>query len=266
LRERIRRGLRELLAQPNTHDDWYWVGHRGLKASIAVALLTLGDDAGAAYLHALADKNDDVFYAWLAPAILQLPDSKAAAGIKKRLTAEAILKPPPGSTRRSEPGLQVMKAQALGLLPGAESTAALLELTRFHSRYVRAEAAKSLLRIAPAKRGVVQKLHQKDRTDFVRSQTARALGLAGPLSRLAATAEDPLDRATALEGLAELHPPTAAGIIQKQVGHPHPYVRQSALESLEKVDAKRARPVAKKLVKDADPRVRLTAHKVLLSE
>jgi HEAT repeat protein len=224
LQDKTRQALRQLHANPNTHDDWYWTGHRGLKASIALALLHLDDDSLAPYLHALADKNDDVFFAWLAPAILQLPASRAAAQLQKRITPEAIINPPPSSTRRSEPGLLVMKAQTLALLPAKESTNALIDLTKFHSRYVRGQAAISLLKLAPTQTGTIEKLHKKDPTDFVKIQSARALKLPAPITKLAQSTPDPLDRAIALEALAALNSRTAFATIQKQLTHPHFYV------------------------------------------
>jgi HEAT repeat protein len=159
-----------------------------------------------------------------------------------------------------------MRAQTLALLPSEKSAKALIELTRVHSRYVRGHAAVALLQSAPGKKNaaLVQKLHRSDPTDFVKIQTARALKLPRPLTRLAATADDPLDRAAALEALAQLRPPTAFATIQKQLAHSHPYVRQSALEALEKIDKQKSQPLARKLLKDPHPRVQLQAHKTLL--
>ena len=83
--------LRRLVEWPNVPDDWYWYCHRSVRAAAAAALLTLGDETGAAYLAELADERDNVLFAWFAPAILGLPDEpRAAKELKGRITVQTL--------------------------------------------------------------------------------------------------------------------------------------------------------------------------------
>jgi len=264
--------LRRLVARPNVRDDWYWYGCRGVRAAAAVALLALGDDGGAAYLRELADKQDDVFYCWFGPAILRLPPATAAAReLKARITVEALHDPGARRTRHTDPGVVTMKAETLGLLATPAACQALLDLMRFHSRYVRGQAVLSLLQAsrAPEHLKAAEALADGDPTDFVRIKAALALarsgrpGRAAFIAQAAASLEDLFDRAVAIEALGLVGGKEHGPVVARQLREADPYVRQCALEALERIDPGAAGRAAQRLVKDKALRVQLQAAKVL---
>ena len=183
--------IRPLVDDPRCFDDWYWYGCKGVRTAAAVALLALGDEAGAGYLRQLADADEDVFFAWFAPAILRLPDAPpAAAELKARLTVEAICRPGSRKLRACEPGAMTMAAETLGLLGGPAACAKLRELMSFRSRYTRGQAAASLLEAAPTPEhlAAVAELAASDPTDFVRIKAHAALARAGRRESIAPVA------------------------------------------------------------------------------
>ena len=266
------REIRALVDWPNCPDDWYWYCCRSVRAAAAVALLSLGDDYGAGYLGELADKKDDVFFAWFAPAILRLPDAPpAAAALKARLTAEALMESGPGSTRHTNPGTEAMVAEALGVIGSNEAKAALRQLATHQSRYVRAQAAMGLAAGAASEGdlALVGQLAAGDATDFVKVKASLALVKAGKTEHLdfiaaaAKSLKDPLDPATAIESIGRampaLHATQYAPIILKRLAHEDSYVRQTAVEALGRLGGASAVGAVKKCLKDPSPRVRLSA-------
>lgn len=264
--------LQGLLKDPNVDDDWFWYCRRAVIASAAIALLALGDDSGAAYLNQLADRDDDVFFCWYAPALLRLPsDLPAARLLKARLSVAAVAGPGARKTRLSEPGIMTIKTEALGLMATPEACAAIKALMPFHSRYVRGQAALSLMEAAcnDNHEPLVAAMADGDATDFARLKASLALALTGHKERAtfiassAGRVEDPFDRAVALEALGTLGDNAYATEIEAQLDHGDPYVRQCALEALERVGAASAQAAAKRALKDPNIRVRLQAAKLL---
>jgi HEAT repeat protein len=271
-RDAVVASLRKHVTNPNVHDDWYWYSCRGVRAAAALALLMMGDDAGVGYLRELAGKGDDVFFCWFGPALLRMKDTCAAVGeLKGLLTAAALMDTGSHKTRRTEPGLMTMKSEVLGILGGEVATAALLEMMQFHSRYVRGQAALSLLESGKTAGNVkaVEQLAKKDKTDFALIKASLALALAGEeghrklILKAAGSAKDPFDRAVAVESLGLLRHAEDAAVVAKQLNHADAYLRQCVLEALERLDPVAAAKAAKKKLKDASPRVRLQAAKIL---
>ncbi len=264
--------IRPLVDLPNCSDDWYWYGCRGVRTAAAVALLALGDEGGAGFLRELAEKNDDVLYAWFGPAVLRLPDDPpAAAEIKACITVEALAGPGARSTRRTEPGIVTMVAEALGVIGTEDACAALRDLLTFRSRYTRGQAALSLMAAQPTAEhaDAVAELAESDPADFARVQAALALAKAGRsehvslLTEKAEGAEDWFDRAVALRGLGELARAEDFGFVAAQLDSEHAYVRQCAVEALEGIDTEQAETPACERLRDRDVRVRMQAAKLL---
>jgi HEAT repeat protein len=262
--------LRRLAEWPNVPDDWYWYCHRSVRVAAAVALLTLGDETGAAYLAELADKQDDVFFAWFAPAILRLPDEpQAARELKGRITVQTLSQSRPGMTRFTNPCTAAMVTEALGLLPPAEARPRLRDMAKSISRYVRGQAALGLLAQVAADEDVllVQEMARKDLTDFVKVKASLALARTGKNSWIQAIAaacselRDPFDLAVALESLGAAGRREHAPVVRKQLRHSDPYVRQTAIEAMDKLGGD-TNAVAK-CVKDRNPRVRLSVARYL---
>jgi len=250
--------IRPLVDAPNVEDDWYWM---------AVALLALGDDAGAGYLAELADADEDVFFAWFAPAILALDDEPApAAELKVRVTVETCCAGGVRNVRQTDPGVLVWVTEVLGLLAGDAACEKLRELLDHRSRYVRGRAALSLLAAdaCDANVGAVSDRLEEDPTDYVRIQAALALSLAGrpqadTLAAAVESAADPFDQAKAVEALGLLGSADHAGLIAEELTCEDPYVRRCAVEATGRLDPPRARP----LCDDPDALVRLQAAKVM---
>lgn len=264
--------LRKLLQEPNVDDDWFWYCRRAVLASTAVALLAFGDESGVSLLQQMADKDDDVFFCWYAPAILRLTaDTPAVSDLKSRLTAPAIVGVNPRKTRLSEPGLMTIKLEALGLVRTPEACEAIKSLMTFRSRYVRGQAALSLMEAAchDGHEQLIAAMADGDDTDFARIKASLALALTGHKERAAFIAaaagrvDDWFDRAVALEALGVLGDNAYTAEIEAQLDHPEPYVRQCALEALERVGAPSAVAAAQRARKDKNERVRLQAAKLL---
>ncbi len=266
--------LRPLVDAPACFNDWYWYGCKSVRAAAAVALLALGDEGGAPYLRELADKDDDVFFAWFAPTILRLDDSPpAAAELKARLTVETILRPDSRKLRQGEPGALTMVAEALGLLQGPAACEKLRGLLRHRSRYVRGQAAGSLLKASSAPQDVaaVAELADADPTDFVRIKAHEALACAGrddagaKIAELANLAADWFDRAVAVEALRGLGLTQYASLVRVLLTRPDPYLRRCAIEALERLDLEGSRSAVAACLDDGDALVVLQAAKFLVA-
>jgi len=263
--------IRPLVDLPNSSDDWYWYGCKSVRAAAAVALLALGDESGEEYLTSLAERNDDVFYAWFAPALLRLPDEPpAAARFKARLTVDCLAGEGARGTRKVEPGVMAMVAEALGIIGGDDACRALLGFMGFHSRYVRGQAVVSLLAAAPTDEHVAaaRDMADGDETDFARIKAALALARTGRDERLAQLremaegCEDPFDTAVALQALGEVGRAEDVDRVAGHLGCDDPYVRQMAIEALERIDAEGAAQRVQPLRDDPDIGVRLQAAKL----
>jgi HEAT repeat protein len=269
---RVCPAIRPLVSKPNCYDDWYWYGAKSVRAATCVALLTLGDESGAAYLRELADADEDVFFAWFAPAILRLPDQlPVVADLKSRITVDNIFRPGTRKVRATEPGVITMIAEVLGILKGEAACRKLLELMRFRSRYVRGQAALSLLEASPTAEHVaaVEDLAANDPTDFARLKAHVALarlgqpGSAPRLAEWALSAADPFDRASAVEALGLLGLREGVPLLRLRLADSDAYVRRCAIEALERLDAPAARDAVAKRLTDPDPLVCLQAAKFM---
>jgi len=267
--------LRGLVDEPNVVDDWFWVDCRAVRAAAAVALLALGDDSRAGYLGDLAGRNDDVFFCFCGPAILRLPDDlPATRDLKARITVEAVGEPAARGVRHSDPARVALKAEVFGLLATPQACEALRDLASFHSRYVRGQAAVSLLRADPSEKHVrlVEAMADGDPADFACLKASFALATAGRRDRVALIAQaaggldDPFDLAVAVECLGLLEDGEQTGVVERQALHADPYVRQCAVEALERIGGPAAVPVARQRLSDDSPRVRLQAAKLLAAQ
>lgn len=258
--------IRPLVHLPNASDDWYWYGCRGVRAACAVALLALGDEGGVPYLEELADRDDDVFYAWFGPAILRLPDEPPAAKrLKGRITMDALFGPGARRTRQVEPGIVTMIAEALGVLGGPEACAKLVELMGFRSRYTRGQAAVSLLQASQADEhaAAVEQLADGDPTDFARVKACMALARAGRrecADRIVETMggiDDPFDLAVGVEALGLIGRPEDFDPVAALLRHEDYYVRQCAVEAVDCIGCDEASAALEQCKSDSSVRVRM---------
>jgi HEAT repeat protein len=268
--------IRELLSEPHVPDDTPWYGRQSVRVAAALALISLGDEAGAPALQEIISANPKprspeeaaqwALYAWFAPAVLDLQDSLEGAGkLKQEMTFERLF--PEG---RKDPGQIVVTVRALGMLKTDRSLGKLVELLKFHSRYVRASAAMNLLRASPTPGHIaaVAELAEKDPTEFVRVKASLALALAGDDKRLptivraADSAEEGLVRAAAIEALGLLHQRPCVAVLMRQLRQPDPFVRLSAIGALDRLDCGETASLAvADRRQDDNPRVRLYAAK-----
>ena len=145
---------------------------------------------------------------------------------------------------KKDPGQIVVIARALGMMNTDQSLGKLVELLKFHSRYVRASAAVNLLAASPTTEHIaaVTELAEKDPTEFVRIKASLALVLAGDdkylpvIVKAADSAEDGLDRAAAVEALGLLHQRAYVALLMRQLRQADPFVRLSAIEALDRLD------------------------------
>lgn len=266
-------GIRPLVNEPHVADDWFWYACRAVRCAAAVALLALGDDFGAEYLNELADRDDDVFFCWYAPAILHLADElEATQTIKALITVESLGTRGDRGIRNSEPATLAMKARAAELIATPEAVRLLLELMRFHSRYVRGQAAVSLLLASPTDQHVatVRCMARDDPTEFARLKAALALARTGcqelipAITQVAESSADDFNRAVAVEALGQLGHKDDFAAVLAQADHADAYVRLCAIEAADRIDRQAAATTAEwRLGDDSDERVRLQAAKLL---
>ena len=262
--------LRPLVARPNVNDDWYWTSHKAVRAAAAVALLALGDEGGVGYLHELAEAGDNVFHAWYAPELLRLAATEPLAQpLAKHITVASLVPGEEASMRRTNPSFVVFVAEALGLLAidDADAAAQLHHLLSWRSRYVRAQAARSLLAADPAHAPAVRTQLEQEPTDFARIAMAAALADRGddaPIAlivRAASDADDPLDRAAAVAALGQLDRPAHRQCVIDALADPDAYVRLCAVEACRVLAVEPA--TIEPLADDPSPRVRLQVARAL---
>ena len=268
--------IRQLINDPHVPNDTPWYGYQSVREAAALTLLSLGDESGASSLQEIiAAKAKDrspedaaqwALYTWFAPAVLELPDSlESARKLKQEMTFERLF-----PAEKKDPGQIVVIARSLGMLKTEQSLGKLVELLKFHSRYVRASAAVNLLKASPTPENMaaVAELAEKDPTEFVRVKASLALALAGDDKRLATivkaaeSAEDSLDRAAGVEALGLLHQRAYVALLMRQLRQADPFVRLSAIEALDRLGG--GETVAAAVAgcrQDENPRVRLYAAK-----
>jgi len=165
-----------------------------------------------------------------------------------------------------------MKTRAAELIATPEACALLLELMQFHSRYVRGQAAVSLLLASPTDRHVaaVRRQADDDPTEFARLKAALALARTGcqelvpAITQVAESSADDFNRAVAVEALGQLGHKDDLATVLGQAGHADAYVRLCAIEAAERIDRHAAATMAEqRLADDSDERVRLQAAKLL---
>jgi len=256
-----------LMEDARMRDDWYWFGWRSVRAAAAHALLMLGDDRGTVFLKEIAEKEDDVFYAWFAPAILRLEaGTSGLADLKDYLTVERLLSVPENSTRLTDPSRLTAVIEALGEIGGKEAASKAAEFIEHSSRFVRGQVAISTIQASGTNEftSFVEKMSREDPTDFARARAAFALKDADFLELLVQGSEDSFARAVALEGLGLLGASGKAPCALRAVDDPDTYVRQCALEALERINAPEAAAAARDRLSDEALNVRCQAEKTLI--
>jgi HEAT repeat protein len=268
--------IRQLISDPHVPNDTPWYDYQSVREAAALALLSLGDESGASFLQeVIAAKAKDrspedaaqwALYTWFAPTVLDLPDSlESARKLKQEMTFERIF--PQG---KKDPGQIVVVVRSLGLLNTEQSLGKLAELLKFHSRYVRAGAAVSLLKASPTPEhmAAVAELAEKDPTEFVRVKASLALALAGDdkhldtIVKAAESAGESLDRAAGVEALGLLHQRAYVALLMRQLQQADPFVKLSAIEALDRLNCGDTVDTAVAGCRqDENPRVRLYAAK-----
>jgi HEAT repeat protein len=261
--------LRPLVNEPNCYDDYWWYGCLSVRVAAALALLSLGDESGAAFLTEPSEGNRDwALFTWFGPTVLRLKGgSEAVRRVKARVTVEALM--PPG---KGDPGQLVIICDALGLEGSAAARDKLVGLTGHLSRYVRARAAVNLAAMSDRAddQDRVAAMASGDATEFVRVKAAQAMVLRGrglryaeTIARAAREAADPFDRAAAQESLGaiarrEYVPAAVGGLADADA-----YVRLCAAEALDRIGGPQALAAVAQVQNDPDLRVRLQAAKCL---
>ena len=268
--------IRQLITDPHVPDDTPWYGCQSVKIAAALTLLSLGDESGAATVQQIVeakakDRSPEdaaqwALYTWFAPAVLELPDGlEPARKLKQEMTFERLF-----PAEKKDPGQIVVIARSLGMLNTEKSLGKLVELLKFHSRYVRASAAVSLLKASPTPEHIaaVTELAEKDPFEFVRIKASLALALAGDdkrvpaLVKAAESAENSLDRAAAVEALGLLHQRAYVAVLMRQLWQADPFVRLSAIQALDRMGGGETVALAVAGCRqDESPRVRLYAAK-----
>lgn len=262
--------LRELCDAPNVQNDWYWFMYKSVRAASATALLMLGDDSGADYLHELADADDDAFYGWFAPSLLRLSNDRGTVhALQQRLTVESMFAAGKGGLRETDPGFVITVAEALALVPDDEHEAAVAALCELlsgsDSRYVRAQAARSL-----HVRGEQQHLQQWMETTATDFERITALALQSDehsqeqLETLSEYAGENFDRAAAVTALGQRADDAAATCCIARLHDNDAWVRQCAVAALERIGGAGTTALFKSMLDDPAPRVRLQAAKALV--
>ncbi|MBN2582269.1 MAG: HEAT repeat domain-containing protein [Planctomycetes bacterium] len=264
--DRARRTLRPLVDEPRVSDDFWWYGHSSVRTGAVLALMALGDDSRAKFLIECEDDHLNwVLFTWFGPTALRLPDRSATRALKARFTVEE-LKPD-----KSDPGQVIMVCDSLGLLGTEAAHDALIGLLGHMSRYVRGRAAINLLghygRDADVQR--VERVAARDDAMFARVKAAQALAAIGhrryvePIAQAVMLADDPFDRAAALDSLGLVGGNEHVDLIAAQTTDDDAYVRLCAVEALDRIGTDRAVAAAAARADDPDLRVQLQAAKTL---
>jgi HEAT repeat protein len=236
-----------------------------------VALLALGDDAGADLLLDDSDKQKEwAQFTWFGPAMLRLPDSPAARQVKARATVEALM-----PAAKSDPGQLVIISDALRLLGTDPARERLRDLTGHLSRYVRGRAAMNLAASGTrADLARVAAMADDDPTWFARTKAAQAMFLTAPrrrhlwryadqVARAVTEAPEAFDRAAALDSLGIIARAQDVPLAAARLADADAYVRLCAAEALGRIGTAEAIAAVRNARADADLRVRLQAETIL---
>jgi HEAT repeat protein len=230
--------LAKLVDDPNVSNDWYWHGAKGVRAAAAVSLLQLGSEAGVAHLRELAEKRENVFYRWFAPALLRL---KNAVPLHAYLTLENLC---PSDRQKkydgpefSEPGMLCMLCEALGLVDDPAAVERLEFYLDHYSRFVRRQVYRALY-LRNSSDATAQKISanaRKHGTDFDLIVAAGISKDSATLADIAHRAPESFDRASAIDTLAAISSPALEETGPRGLEDADVYVRQCSVEALGRV-------------------------------
>jgi len=259
--------VRRLVDEPNVANDAWWYGYASVQIGAILALMALGDDSRTDFL--IETEEDNLCWAlftWFGPTAMRLPDrSDATRRLKARMTIEN-LKPD-----KSDPGQVIIVCDTLGLLATPEARRVLVGHLGHMSRYVRARAAGNLLAMSDRSQDVqgVERMAARDPAMFARIKAAQALVMKGykryaePIAHAAVLADDPFDRAAALDSLGIIARRGDVPLVVEQLKADDAYVRLCAAEALDRMGTGAAISAVAAVKNDPDMRVRLQAAKCL---
>ena len=257
------RALRKCAADPRVFDMPGFYNHDMIRLAAVLALLWNDDDTGYDHIGDLMLEDQLEAYVHLAAAILELPDNPRNAPLRGKITRDYLMR----RHRQENSAIHGRITAAMGVLGGAAARRFIVEQLQHVSRYVRAEAARALLRLKRSDANIkaVEAMLRRERTAFVKLKTTALLHAPGDrraprLVRQHIEGDDPFVRATALDVLATLHAPDLADLALARLADDDAYVRLCAVEALASLGADAdAAPLD-----DDDPRVRLAATRWLL--
>jgi len=250
--------LKILLDAPNVPDDFYWTGHKGVRAAAAVALLHMNDPAGVPYLRQLAEAQSSVFHRWFAPALLRLDVPE----LQEYLSFDALC-----STKKQtslceeyvEPGMTCMLCEALGVIRDPRADGQLEFYMNHYSRYVRGQAYRSLFMRDPDEM-TAKKIFThaaKKATDFDRLVAAEICGDATCLLDIAQNASFAFDRGSAIDSLEALDSEALQEACASGLEDTDVYVRQCAVEQFARAEKQEERNrLSEMMQSETAPRVR----------
>ncbi len=216
----------QLCADPYVPDDFYWYGHKGVRASAAVHLLSWGNTAGERFLQELLDNKDRVILRDFTATILQIKN-QAAEGIQKQLSFEALWDEAQTvslqDTAYTDASQLCSLCEAMAFVDDERADQCLRYYMDYYSRYVRGEAYKSLYRRhGDAVVAEITDSVNRHNTDFDRVVLGLISKDGDALKQIAESAQQAFDRTAALHALAEIEAPCdetlALSFINKSVG------------------------------------------------
>ncbi len=259
--------VRRLVDEPNVANDAWWYGYASVQIAAILALMALGDDSRADFLIETEEEHLCwALFTWFGPTAMRLPDrSEAARRLKARMTIENL------EPDKADSGQVIIICDTLGLVatPGARQV--LVGHLGHLSRYVRARAAGNLLAMSDRGEDVhgVERMAARDPAMFARIKAAQALVMKGykryaePIVLAAVLADDPFDRAAALDSLGLIGRREHVSLIADQLKAKDSYVRLCAAEALDRIGTGAAVAAVANVKNDPDMRVRLQAAKCL---
>ncbi len=227
--------LLEIYENPNVPDDFYWMGFKSVKTAAAIGLMKIGNNEGEGWLSELAKASDPVILRWFAPALLRLPDSCPASGL---LTLDDLCskahRDAAADPKYTDPGQLCLLCEALGIIKDPQASEHLEHYTKFHSRFVRGQAYRSLNQQNPGTTSMICEIANREGTDFDLLVAAAIAGNGIELKRIAKEAPLGFDRASAIDAL-----PTTGdsrNTLLEGLRDKDPYVRQCAVEKMARLE------------------------------
>ncbi|MEX0887736.1 MAG: HEAT repeat domain-containing protein [Phycisphaeraceae bacterium] len=254
--------LRACASDPSVFDMPGFYNHDMIRLAAVLALLWNDDDSGLERIADLLGEDRLEAYVHLGQAILELPATATNAPLRDKVTRELLM----DRFRQENAAIQGRVTGCMAYFPGAASRRFIVDQLSHMSRYVRAAAAQSLLRLKRSSANVeaVETLLKRDRTAFVQLKAAALLHEPGDpravrIVRRHIGDEDHFVRATALDALASLKEPVLEADAAARLGDEHPYVRLCAVEALAAMKRAPEARERKALLRDGDARVALAA-------